>query len=96
MHGAFTGGFSAGYYNTVGSKEGWTPSSFSSSRSDRLNNKQPQRPQQSIHDFMDDEDRMDDYVAVRRPIQEDKGRDALDDVVGFSSSGNSISIIALS
>lgn len=23
FHGAFTGGFSAGYYNTVGSKEGW-------------------------------------------------------------------------
>lgn len=22
LHGAFTGGFSAGYYNTVGSKEG--------------------------------------------------------------------------
>lgn len=35
FHGAFTGGFSAGYYNSVGSKEGWTPSSFRSSRSDR-------------------------------------------------------------
>lgn len=23
LHGAFTGGFSAGYWNTVGSKEGW-------------------------------------------------------------------------
>ena len=23
FHGAFTGGFSAGYFNTVGSKEGW-------------------------------------------------------------------------
>src|SRR5271163_4097947 len=32
FHGAFTGGFSAGYYNTVGSKEGWTPSTFTSSR----------------------------------------------------------------
>ncbi len=32
FHGAFTGGFSAGYYNTVGSKEGWTPSTFVSSR----------------------------------------------------------------
>ncbi|KAL9936115.1 hypothetical protein V8E36_004957 [Tilletia maclaganii] len=32
FHGAFTGGFSAGYFNTVGSKEGWTPSSFKSSR----------------------------------------------------------------
>jgi len=35
LHGAFTGGFSAGYYNTVGSKEGWTPSTFVSSRSNR-------------------------------------------------------------
>ncbi|KAJ1369430.1 hypothetical protein KIN20_030885 [Parelaphostrongylus tenuis] len=32
FHGAFTGGFSAGYYNTVGSKEGWTPQEFRSSR----------------------------------------------------------------
>jgi hypothetical protein len=32
FHGAFTGGFSAGYFNTVGSAEGWTPSTFVSSR----------------------------------------------------------------
>ena len=25
LHGAFTGGFSAGHYNTVGSKNGWKP-----------------------------------------------------------------------
>jgi G patch domain-containing protein 1 len=35
FHGAFTGGFSAGYYNTVGSKEGWAPAAFVSSRSAR-------------------------------------------------------------
>ena len=35
FHGAFTGGFSAGYYNTVGSKEGWAPASFVSSRGAR-------------------------------------------------------------
>ncbi|URE29360.1 hypothetical protein MUK42_17224 [Musa troglodytarum] len=35
FHGAFTGGFSAGYYNTVGSKEGWTPQTFTSSRKNR-------------------------------------------------------------
>lgn len=35
LHGAFTGGFSAGYFNTVGSKEGWTPSTFVSSRTNR-------------------------------------------------------------
>ena len=31
FHGAFTGGFSAGYFNSVGSAEGWAPSTFSSS-----------------------------------------------------------------
>ncbi|GJE93220.1 G patch domain-containing protein [Phanerochaete sordida] len=51
LHGAFTGGFSAGYFNTVGSKDGWAPSTFVSSRSDRAK-KQQARPE----DFMDDED----------------------------------------
>ena len=32
FHGAFTGGFSAGYYNTVGSEKGWQPQAFKSSR----------------------------------------------------------------
>nr|GAT51423.1 G-patch domain [Mycena chlorophos] len=54
LHGAFTGGFSAGYFNTVGSKEGWTPSTFVSSRSDR-SKKKTARPE----DFMDDEDLQD-------------------------------------
>ncbi|KAK4872910.1 hypothetical protein RN001_014939 [Aquatica leii] len=51
FHGAFTGGFSAGFYNSVGSLEGWTPSEFKSSRSDKAQN----RAQNPI-DFMDDED----------------------------------------
>ncbi|KAI0675593.1 hypothetical protein C8Q78DRAFT_1005437 [Trametes maxima] len=51
LHGAFTGGFSAGYFNTVGSKEGWTPATFVSSRNDRAK-KMVARPE----DFMDDED----------------------------------------
>ncbi|XP_067012544.2 G patch domain-containing protein 1 homolog [Anabrus simplex] len=51
FHGAFTGGFSAGFFNTVSSLEGWTPSSFKSSRSERTGVK-TQRPE----DFMDDED----------------------------------------
>ncbi len=51
FHGAFTGGFSAGYFNSVGSKEGWTPSTFVSSRSSRA-----QQHQQSAADFADDED----------------------------------------
>ncbi|TCD61711.1 hypothetical protein EIP91_008020 [Steccherinum ochraceum] len=51
LHGAFTGGFSAGYFNTVGSKEGWAPATFVSSRSDRAKQKAV-RPE----DFMDEED----------------------------------------
>ena len=37
FHGAFTGGFSAGYFNTVGSENnaGFQPSTFVSSRSNR-------------------------------------------------------------
>ena len=51
FHGAFTGGFSAGYFNTVGSREGWTPQTFSSSRDSRAT------PRQTAEDFMDEEDR---------------------------------------
>eukprot|EP00118_Oscarella_pearsei_P013341 m.105978 g.105978 ORF g.105978 m.105978 type:complete len:722 (+) comp37240_c1_seq6:2850-5015(+) len=51
FHGAFTGGFSAGFFNTVGTKEGWAPSTFVSSRSSKIDSKF-QRPE----DFMDDED----------------------------------------
>ena len=72
LHGAFTGGFSAGYlytsidcleskliiryryFNTVGSKEGWTPSNFVSSRSKRAKDAVPK--QQRPEDFMDAED----------------------------------------
>jgi hypothetical protein len=43
FHGAFTGGFSAGYFNTVGSKEGWKPSTEA-------------RRDQQLDDFMDDQD----------------------------------------
>lgn len=52
FHGAFTGGFSAGYYNTVGSKEGWTPQSFTSSRKSRAEVKH-----QSIFSFLDEDER---------------------------------------
>lgn len=54
LHGAFTGGFSAGYFNTVGSKEGWTPTTFVSSRSNRHKDAAPK--QQRAEDFMDEED----------------------------------------
>uniref|UniRef100_A0A1I7SVN0 G-patch domain-containing protein n=1 Tax=Bursaphelenchus xylophilus TaxID=6326 RepID=A0A1I7SVN0_BURXY len=52
FHGAFTGGFSAGYFNTVGSRHGWVPQTFRSSRDER-----PDEPKRSVDDFMDDEDR---------------------------------------
>lgn len=35
FHGAFTGGFSAGYGNSVGTPEGWTPTAFKSSRNEK-------------------------------------------------------------
>ncbi|KAK4134768.1 DUF1604-domain-containing protein [Trichocladium antarcticum] len=55
LHGAFTGGFSAGYFNTVGSKEGWTPSTFVSSRKNRHKDA-PKTTAQRPEDFMDEED----------------------------------------
>lgn len=54
FHGAFTGGFSAGYFNTVGSKEGWTPSSFRSSRSDKA--REASAVKSRPEDYMDEED----------------------------------------
>ncbi|KAF2842519.1 DUF1604-domain-containing protein [Patellaria atrata CBS 101060] len=54
LHGAFTGGFSAGYFNSVGSKEGWTPSTFVSSRTNRHQDQKSR--QQKPEDFMDEED----------------------------------------
>eukprot|EP01043_Picozoa_sp_COSAG02_P000123 COSAG02_NODE_2_length_75708_cov_87.013953_26_plen_1053_part_00 len=55
FHGAFTGGYSAGYFNTVGSAEGWAPKSFKSSRSNR-NSQQQQQQQQTAEEFMDEDD----------------------------------------
>lgn len=43
FHGAFTGGFSAGYFNTVDTKEGWQPST-------------EKRTSQTLDDFMDEQD----------------------------------------
>uniref|UniRef100_A0A0K0EFH1 G-patch domain-containing protein n=1 Tax=Strongyloides stercoralis TaxID=6248 RepID=A0A0K0EFH1_STRER len=51
FHGAFTGGFSAGYFNTVGSKHGWVPTSFTSTKGKKTNFESQRR-----EDFMDDED----------------------------------------
>ncbi|PSR84330.1 hypothetical protein BD289DRAFT_368787 [Coniella lustricola] len=69
LHGAFTGGWSAGYFNTVGSKEGWTPSTFVSSRTNRRKDDkaaaQQQQRQQRPEDFMDDEDLADAEESKR-------------------------------
>lgn len=39
FHGAFTGGFAAGFWNTVGSAEGWKPQEFKSSRHEKAGQK---------------------------------------------------------
>jgi G patch domain-containing protein 1 len=66
FHGAFQGGFSAGFFNTVDTPQGWTPAQFKSSRdknrgadkdiaattADGGDSRMDQRPE----DFMDDED----------------------------------------
>ncbi|KAI9473868.1 MAG: hypothetical protein EXX96DRAFT_579691 [Benjaminiella poitrasii] len=62
FHGAFTGGFSAGYFNTVGSKEGWEPTNYVSSRNSR-NEKKQARPE----DFMDEED-LQDMTSARKLV----------------------------
>ncbi|KAI8631083.1 DUF1604-domain-containing protein [Xylariaceae sp. FL1651] len=64
LHGAFTGGWSAGYYNTVGSKDGWAPSTFVSSRSNRHKDG-GKTSQQRIEDFMDEEDLADAAEAEK-------------------------------
>lgn len=51
FHGAFTGGFNAGHNNTVGSEEGFNPSTFVSSRGNRATHKL-----QSATNFVDSED----------------------------------------
>jgi hypothetical protein len=53
FHGAFTGGFSAGYFNTVGSAKGWTPGSFKSSRTDRNRDLSSGN---TVEDYLDDDE----------------------------------------
>ncbi|CAH7359153.1 Gpatch1 [Phodopus roborovskii] len=66
FHGAFSGGFSAGYFNTVGSKEGWTPSTFVSSRQNRAD-KSVLGPE----DFMDEEDLSEFGIAPKAIVTTD-------------------------
>uniref|UniRef100_A0A060T4L3 ARAD1C41668p n=1 Tax=Blastobotrys adeninivorans TaxID=409370 RepID=A0A060T4L3_BLAAD len=64
FHGAFTGGFSAGWFNSVGSKEGWAPSSFSVTR-DKSGSKITKggRPSDA-HSYMDEEDLADQETKI--------------------------------
>lgn len=67
FHGAFTGGFSAGYFNTVDTKEGFKPKEFISHRRDRHGGASSrelagQRPE----DFMDEEDLGEFGIAPRK------------------------------
>lgn len=50
-HGAFSGGFSADYHTTTGSKEGWSPQEWFSSQGECS-----KWPQQHTEDFMDEVD----------------------------------------
>lgn len=75
FHGAFTGGFSAGYFNSVGSAEGWKPSTFVSSRDARASKVQ------RAEDFMDDED-----LEALRESQSLRTKEGGDEDEGFASS----------
>ncbi|XP_045564342.1 G patch domain-containing protein 1 isoform X3 [Salmo salar] len=66
FHGAFTGGFSAGYFNTVGTKEGWTPATFVSSRQQKAGRQKAGRQNDRPEDFMDEEDLGEHGIAPRQ------------------------------
>ena len=90
FHGAFTGGFSAGYYNTVGSKEGWVPKAgFVSSNKRGSKRNENLIPTQSIHDFMDDEDAFDAKISSEYVHSDGRNQDRLvnlmkvDDQIGL-------------
>lgn len=79
FHGAFSGGFSAGYFNTVGSKEGWAPSTFKATREDgRDEGSRAHRRE----DFMDEEDLADLEDRIRlEPIYDILDAPSCDDPV---------------
>lgn len=70
FHGAFTGGFSAGYFNSVNTKEGWTPKTFISSRSQKSTALSAQRPE----DYMDEEDFGEFGIAPKKVVTTEKFR----------------------
>ncbi|CBQ70449.1 conserved hypothetical protein [Sporisorium reilianum SRZ2] len=82
FHGAFTGGWSAGYFNTVGSKEGWTPGSFRSSRKDKLAGG-GQRVGSRPEDFMDEEDLQDWKAAQHLSSSSSSSLGAVNQIAGL-------------
>lgn len=75
FHGAFTGGYSAGYFNSVGSKEGWTPAAFSSSQGARAG------VRQSVEQFLD-EDELEQYRKRHLQVRAFMSTDCLCPAVG--------------
>ena len=63
FHGAFSGGFSAGYHNTVGSAEGWSPAPFMSSRN--CGNGAHNVVQRAPNYYMDEEDEANINIYAR-------------------------------
>jgi len=86
LHGAFTGGFSAGYYNSVNTEGGWQPTHFQSSAVTDTSRK-------SINaraiDFMDDEDMAD--MDINSLAQQDARRHQ-DDQFRSTTARNSSSL----
>lgn len=66
FHGAFTGGFSAGYYNTVDTAEGFRPKQFISHRGNRNQAEEGQKFSHKPEDYMDDEDFSEFGIAPKK------------------------------
>lgn len=79
LHGAFTGGFSAGYFNTVGTTEGFKPATFVSSRSQRADvlKKSAKDYMEESDESSDEEDRKIDEIAVKSGLIPDDGNGAI-------------------
>ncbi|KAL1899664.1 hypothetical protein Cpir12675_001342 [Ceratocystis pirilliformis] len=73
------GGVLGMYFNTVGSKEGWTPSAFLSSRTSRAEaaNIQAQNPTQKPEDFMDEEDMENVLASTHLQIADGPGAELI-------------------
>lgn len=91
FHGAFTGGFSAGYYNTVDSVEGFAPRSFISHRRDKHHGSggSASKFEHKPEDYMDDEDLGEFGIAPKKVRVAGQYSMRDDPVFGSNSEGNS-------